>query len=128
VVAQEESTILGYKTVRHMECQKLLPPNHPGERCSRCDSYRKTLRTILSRSSQEGGADQSHPSSHANYRYLTSPEKNERLHRLHNLTRSSAKQLQRMKDKIAKATEAKGIEVDTTLQDDLLEIMSNNTE
>jgi len=33
-----------------------------------------------------------------------------------------------MKDKIAKATEAKGIEVDTTLQDDLLEIMSNNTE
>lgn len=128
MVAQEESTILGYKTVRHMECQKLLPPNHPCERCSRCDSYRKTLRTILSRSSQEGGSDRSHPSSHANYRYLTSPEKNERLHRLHNLTRSSAKQLQRMKDKIAKATEAKGIEVDTTLQDDLLEIMSNNTE
>ena len=33
-----------------------------------------------------------------------------------------------MKDKIAKATEVKGIEVDTTLKDDLLEIMSNNTE
>ena len=105
-LAIEESDTLGFSTIRHVECEKILSPI---DRCLNCDKYRKTLRTQLSRASHEKRSDRSNPSSHVNYRHLSSPEKNERLHNLLDLNRSLTKQLQRMKEHVSTFVEASGI-------------------
>ena len=128
VMAIQESNILGHETIRHVECEKVLPPDHLNERCCKCNKYRKTLRALASRSCHEGECDRTHPSSHCNYRYLTSSEKSERLCRMHNICRSSSKQIERLKTKIAKEVERSGIQVDNMLQQDLQTIMSNSIE
>ena len=58
----------------------VLVSSGAGTRCLTCLKYRKTLNAMLSRlGSSATVADKCHPSSHTNYRFLTTPEKAERL-------------------------------------------------
>ena len=75
-----------------------------------------------------GNADNSSlPSSHTNYRYLSSPVKNERLRHLHQLSRASGRQLKRLQEKLEAATETHGLDVDEGLRNSLKEIMMANS-
>ncbi len=63
------------------------------------------------------------PDSHVNYRYLSTPEKVDRLNRLHSLQRQTQLRLHRMKAKNEQVAEEKGIEVDEATHNDLSDIM-----
>ena len=65
-------------------------------------------------------------SSHTNYRYLSPSERKERLRKLHNAIISSKKQLQQLKDRLAKSIDDAGFNVDQQMNDDLICIMKNN--
>ncbi len=70
---------------------------------------------MLSQLSNRGVDDPSHPSSHTKYRYLPSPVKNERLHRLHSLIRVSPKRVTRLQEKLDAITHAQGVDVDKAI-------------
>ncbi len=110
-------------TIRHAKCAQLLAEDCETKRCSSCVSYRKTLHAMLSRHDKSSSASKTAPDSHVNYRYLSTPEKVERLSRLHTLQRQTNLRLQRMKAKIEQVAEEKGIEVDEATHNDLTEIM-----
>ena len=81
-------------TIRHMKCQWLLPS---GRRCQQCTVYRdNTLRRQANHMKQadKENRDPSNPSSRVNYRYLNTPERNDRMRRLHNELRVKVRSLQ----------------------------------
>ena len=61
--------------------------------------------------------------SHTNYRYLSSPDKVERLRKLHQLYRKTSKQLHHLKLRLANAIEQQGVNLGSSLDDDLHSIM-----
>ena len=67
--------------------------------------------------------DKSVPSSHTNYRYLTSPEKLEHLRRLHDESRCLQKKLHRCRDRITALVAKEGVSLDMETTDDLHAIM-----
>ena len=70
--------------------------------------------------------ENSKPSSHVNYRYLTSPVKNERLSLLHRQVRISDRRLQWLRDKLEAATRVQGVQVDEELHHEMQDIMKSN--
>ena len=75
-----------------MQCDILV--DSPG-RCAACTQQRKSLYILSKRVSKVG--DRTHPSSHAPYTSLTTPEKHKRLSRLHSVARNSDKQIDRLR-------------------------------
>ena len=74
-------------------------------------------------------ADKSDPSSHTNYRFLTTPEKVQRLHRLHRLhttTRVQHQKISHLRSQIAQLVDERGIIVDEDLHNDLASVMESN--
>lgn len=70
-------------TIRTTTCE-LLTSSEKHARCNACSSYRKVLSAMLHRAeSQQRDPDKCNPSSTTNYRYLNTPEKLERMKRLH---------------------------------------------
>ena len=77
-------------TIRCDNCEVLIS-QHPDTcklmtRCSNCTQYRLTLNRMLHHAESQRGSnadDRTHPQSHTNYRFLTTVEKDMRLHRLH---------------------------------------------
>ena len=67
------------------------------------------------------------PNSHVNYRYLTSPEKADRLHHMHDLLRKTRQQVQRLSLKIEKIIHEKGVELDDSTHNDLLHMMKESS-
>lgn len=118
------------KTIRTTSCDIICLPGAASEiRCSSCAQHRKTLNSMLCRhvKSEASGIDKGSPSNHTNYRYLTTPEKVQRLQRLHQSTRLCRKQVGRVKARLAAAIEKRGILVDSELHDDLTVIMKENS-
>ena len=80
-------------TIRHVQCPLQMPEVGPTKRCTYCNSHHdKVLRSGLSRllkQQQEGQENRSEISSHTNYRYLTIPEKIQRMYSLRNAVRLS---------------------------------------
>jgi hypothetical protein len=76
---------------------------------------------------RESTEDSSHPDSHTNYRYLNTPEKRRRMQSLRQKVNVSQVQVKRMKEKIEKLVEKRGIEVDSDLHGDLALIMEEST-
>jgi len=62
--------------------------------------------------------------SHVNYRYLLTPEKDQRLRELHSQHRNTTKCLKRLQHKLAVMIEEKGISVDESVHGDLTQIMN----
>ena len=127
-MAYEDTESLGYPTIRHSECELLVPHTTSKCRCSKCTKYRKTLRALVSRQShseQQAGCDYSKTGaeSHVNCRFLTVNEKDERLRELHTQHRNTTKRLRRLEEKLSFAIEQKGISVDESVHSDLKQIM-----
>lgn len=66
--------------------------------------------------------------SHVNYRYLSTPEKDQRLQELHTQYRCSAKKAKRLEEKLKAMIEEKGEVVDEGLNSDLKQIMHDCSE
>ena len=121
-----EECVGGTSTIRHNECELLVPHTNRKHRCACCRKYRKTLRTLVSRQSHEqtgGENSRTNAESHANYRYLMESEKDERLRELHMQHRNTTKRLKRMEERLAHTIEDKGIDVDESMNNDLKQIM-----
>ena len=126
-VEKVEDKLLRKPTVRHACYAVLLRQSAAMTRCSSCKSHRHTLRSLACRIDKLecslSAVDRSAPDSHVNYRFLRTPEKIDRLKRIHSELRCT--QLEKECD-LAKAIEAEGIVVDTDTDADLHEIMTNN--
>ena len=71
--------------------------------------------------------DKGHPSSHTSYRFLNTPEKIERLQRLYQQTKVQHQQVDRLRARLELVIEEQGVEVESELHDDLVDIMAENT-
>ena len=61
--------------------------------------------------------------SHVNYRYMRTPEKEQRLRELHSQHRNTSKQMQRLQHRLAVVIEEEGISIDENMHSDLRQIM-----
>ena len=77
IVAEQNVSPNGSTTIRHGNCQSLLPAASCFTRCTAYSSHRRVLYAMDSRSAQI--KEISEPTSHTNYRYLSSPVKNKHL-------------------------------------------------
>ena len=81
LVASHVKDHFGYKTICCTSCEVFVEQS--ALRCDPCKAYRKILNSMLSR--QQRATDQSptQPDSHANFRYLNTPQRKKRIERLH---------------------------------------------
>ena len=74
-----------------------------------------------------GTIDRTAPDSHVNCRYLTTPEKCDRLKRLHQLQRSTRLRTDRVKRKLTHIIEKNSVSLDDGTHNDIKEIMVDST-
>ena len=126
--AYTESDMLGSQTIRHSQCQLLIPQNplsqHP--KCQACTQHRKSLHAMVSRHQHKLDSDTSstHPSSHTNYRHLTPAEKDQRLSEMHDELRAIEKKCERLTSKIAEGSK---VELDEQSNEDILKVMEERS-
>ena len=89
-----DSNRTGRPSLYHVACEVVVSDTREARRCSSCRTHRSNLRVMFSRSRMD---DRTDPSSHTNYCRLTSPEKKERLKRLHREVRIMQQKLERLK-------------------------------
>ena len=104
----------GYPSIFHIECEFFVPGQ--AKRCAVCSKHRKSLRAMASRC---GGDEHTHPSSHTPYAVLTTPEKDERLRRLHLESRQVKLRLDRLRRKLDVECAKSNVAVDVTLDSDI---------
>ena len=112
----------GYKTIRCTSCEVFVEQS--ALRCDPCKAYRKILNSMLSR--QQRATDQSptQPDSHANFRYLNTPQRKKRIERLHVCAKVCQQRVKRLRERLDRAIEERGVEVDADLHDDLIKTMN----
>ena len=71
--------------------------------------------------------ESSHPESHTNYRYLNTPQKKVRMQSLRQKVNVCQVRVKRLKERIAKQAEERGIEVDSDLHEDLAMTMDEHS-
>lgn len=116
-------TSIGSATIRHCMCELLLPPGLT--RCSKCESHRKSLFVMLKRHTSSS-ATAAHPSSHTNYRYMTSPLLRERCGNLHKNCVATQRTVEHLKREIERLSTEHGLVVSEDLNTDLKAIMTEN--
>ena len=126
IVAFYDERPLAAPTIRHSLCSILVPQYEP--RCPQCTDYHRTLHAMVSHLSAVEGEDRIAVSSHTNYRYLSTPKKNKRLKLLHATSRACHAKLERLKSKLAKAIDEKGVAVEPSMTTDLHQIMREEEE
>ena len=88
--------------------------------------YRKTL-PVLAQQTAESLLDKTlqrtDPSSHINYRFLTTAEKSQRLQRLHHQHRLTLKKLSRLQEKLRDVIDQQAIPVDEDTDGDVRAMM-----
>ena len=119
-----------HSTVRHVKCMWKLPEASTGSRCQHCKQYRSVLRSALYRllKQEQQGTKSCDPSSHTNYRYLSTPEKLERIKNLHEVVHSKERQIQALHKKIDQVIQEEGIKVDSALHNDLVTVMKRHSQ
>ena len=123
VVAVVDSKRTGRPSVYHVMCEVLVASTRQSRRCSSCSRHRNNLRATVLRSTKD---DRTHPSSHTNYVALSTPEKAERLHRLHQEAKIARQKLDRLRDKIRLDAATASPNVDTELDGDLRLTITEN--
>ena len=116
-----------FSTIRHINCLFILPPMKSSNRFPPCKTYRNNvlcgaLNRVLKQSGNE--RDVTETSSHANFRYLNTPEKIGRLKNLSKLVCSQEKHIQDLCNRLAKATEGNGVRVGGDVHNDLVNIIN----
>ncbi|KAL5506392.1 hypothetical protein EMCRGX_G008018, partial [Ephydatia muelleri] len=126
VIAIVDTTLVGNRTIRHSQCEILILADEV--RCIKCHEYRKRLHMMVSRLKQQQHTDTTHPSSHANYRFLTPSQLCSRLRNLHKEHENVRRKYERLKKRLALYCDSDGgVEVDDTLHQDLKVIMQENS-
>lgn len=123
-IANQEEALLRRATIRHTDCAVLLPPASKTTRCSHCESHRHTLRSLVYQTGRQA-ADKTAPDSHVNYRFLSTPEKTDRLQRMHSELRANHLKKERLKAKLERVVEEEGITVDSETHTDICAIMTS---
>ena len=123
VVAEVDSLRAGSPSIYHVECEILVSSSV--ERCSSCSRHRKSLRAMASRSPRD---ECTHPSSHTSYAVLSTPQKDERLRRLHLEGKKAKLHLDRLRQKLEVASTQVHVNVDKTLDDDIRSMAADSTE
>ena len=117
-----------HSTIRCCDCELLVVPDGSSQApcCNRCKAYRNNLRALVNRAEKEREEDVTKPSSHTPFRYLNTPEKAKRYQQEHKLRRSYEHRLARLTQRLAEAVEERGFTEDSTLSNDLSQIMEHN--
>ena len=123
MVARVDDKRLGTSSIFHVDCNILVSSVLKSGRCSACTKHRKSLSTMASRPKSD---DRTHPSSHTTYAALTTPEKEERLHRLHRENARLKSQIARLREKISTAVDRDGVTVDSELNEDLKDMVEKS--
>ncbi|XP_064389914.1 uncharacterized protein LOC135337575 [Halichondria panicea] len=113
-------------TVRTKSCEMLVPSG----KCSRCVSYRASLRTMYShweKSVLSSPTKHTTSSSRTNVRYLSTPLGRKRYHSLRARITSTERKLERLVHKIEASNKSKGVVVDDDLHQDLSTIVEEQT-
>ena len=74
-----------YCTIRHVNCHWKLQEDSRSTRYTVCKAYRYVLKSGLKRLHVVSSNAKILPESHANFRYLNTPEKIERMRNMHKL-------------------------------------------
>ena len=112
-------------TVRSSKCDLIVG----GSRCDSCRKYRSVLRAMSSRQKRSPpSAERTGISSHANYRYLTTPEKTTRLSNLRHEVSQQKRKVEVLEEKVKQLHKSCGVEVDEEMHNDLSGIMDEMNE
>lgn len=110
-------------TVRSTKCELLVND----VKCEVCKLYRSVLRSMHNRSLKHSSEKNSHISSHTNYRYLKTPERQRRMIQLKSHLDQSRREVETLKSKIQQLQEKQGVNVDEPLDGDLKQIMEESS-
>ena len=110
------------RTVRTASCELLIH----GQKCVSCSMYRRTLRVLHDRWSKRDSHDLSSSSSHANNRYLNTPEKLTKLGKMRRPIKNAESEISRLKEKVCSSID-KSDPVDEGFHHDLKSVMTENT-
>ena len=120
--------INGKQSIKHVNCQIVVRKGIV--RCKKCSTHRKTLHSANSRlqlqSSQSKSHDITSPSSHANYSYLTTPQKSLRLKTLQKRFNANKKVVSRLQEKVKQLHDTQGFNVQSSLEEDLVTVMNQH--
>ena len=122
LVAVYDTRALPTPTIHHKQCPILVHLQF--SRCASCTTYRRTLHAMVSNSSCPQNDQVSFVSSRTNYRFLSTPEKIQRMKNLHKENRLAQLKISRLELKLSKAIEEKGISLEADLSDDFKKIMA----
>ena len=118
------------RTIRHVQCPMKISETSATKRCTYCKNYRDSvLRSILSRllkQQDEQQVDRCSISSSVNYRYLSTPEKIERMHNLHNALRLSKCKISNLQGRLDRIIQTDGVKLDEPTSNGLLSILQNH--
>ena len=120
VTASFDSHPIPCPTIRHSQCAILVTVDSP--RCCQCTEYRRVLYAMANRSTCVVASDKTSITSHTNYSYLSTPEKNEKMKQLHEASCAAKVKVERLKEKLKKEID-KGVTLETLMTADLHEIM-----
>ena len=110
-------------TVRNSQCEIIIS----GAKCEKCVSYRDYLRKAYHRwikTKQTSPSRRTSSTSKANFRYLDTPEKEQRYKKLKRRSRETERKL---RDTIERLTQENGVSMEPDMQNDLESIMEEKT-
>ena len=110
-------------SIYHINCEVLLEGNTKPKKCLACKKHRKSLSSIACRPQKD---ERTNPSSHTTYTNLHTPEKIERMTRLHPENKKAKLRIVRLEKKIVSATNEDGINLSNTLHDDMIVMANEN--
>lgn len=121
-------------TIRHVQCIWKIPVSSTTKKCTFCRKYRdNVLRSALSRMlKQQEDDDRTGKlcgiNSHANYRYLNTPEKMVRMQNLHTMIHLNRKRIYQLQNQLEKIIKVDGVQIDEALNKDFLALASKHHE
>lgn len=122
VVAEVDSKRLGKPSIFHINCEAILDSRSKSGRCSACTKHRKSLSTMASGKLSD---DWTHPSSHTTYSSLSTPERDERLHRMHHENVRLKSQIAQLREKINFALNENSVSVDSEFDEGMRDMVAN---
>ncbi len=115
------------KTIRHVDCEILAAATDG--RCGQCKKYRATLRAMYHRQQhpQSSTEDRTEVASRVNDRYLSTPEKAQKLKNYKAEMKSAKQEVAKMQKILDVSLATKGMELDTGMHNDLVTIMQEQS-
>lgn len=104
----------------------MLKDDWKSTRCPSCRDYRYVLKSTLRRQQIPESTGSQQLELHTNFRYLTTPQKLQKLRDMRDRLRRSEQVANRAKLSLAKYIQSHGVELDACTSDDMLSIMEAN--